>query len=144
MAYCVASDVTALTGITFSSNSSPTATETGGFIDEIAGEIGIMLSGIGVAETTSANIAAVLKKYNSIGAACLVFQRTADNPEEFQRAQNLCDKYDNWMMKASDDAQYQSMLRGESVRVDNYIGNQVTDGFVSESDVTFMDEGFRP
>ena len=103
MAYCVAGDVTALSGVAYSTTSTPTAAQVGQFIDEVAGEIGLALSAIGVASTTGASIAAVLKKYNAMGAACLAFQRTADNPDEFHRAESMCDKYEAWLLKLIED-----------------------------------------
>lgn len=142
MAYCVAGDVTALSGVAYSTTSTPTAEQVGAFIDEVAGEIGIALDAIGVASTTGASIAAVLKKYNAMGAACLAFQRTADNPDEFQRAEAMCDKNEAWLLKLIDDDKYQAILKGNSIAMGNYVSNQVVDGTTAEADVSFMDEGF--
>jgi len=142
MAYCAHTDVTRFTGVAYSSTTSPTQSDVTSFVNEVSSEIKMLLDSYGIVGTTGTDIANVLKKYSSIGATCLTLQRTAANPDERARAQDFCDKYSAWLAKLESDAAYRNVLSGLAYSVQNYTGNQVTDGTTLEADVSYMDEDF--
>lgn len=149
MAFIAANtELKALTGFTvdYSTTTQPTLTEAGYMIDMIDGEILSALAVCGiVSPATSGNLANLIKKFEAMGSAGLVFQRYGKNDNDYRLGDWYYTQYKDWINQVITDENYQQMISAiystGQTRIDA-VNNQVTDGTVLESDVTYINEGF--
>jgi len=136
MAYCSANtDVSALTGITYSTSTVPTLIESNVIIDQVSAEIDVTLASVGISNpSASATFLTMLKKPCALGSAGLLLQRYGTGDGDFRRADWYYSKYEAWLDKVISNEDYKkSILSFFTTGYSGiYVENNVTSGTFTE------------
>ena len=129
----------------FSTDSQPTLSEVTNIISQIDGEIDSSLIIAGIT-APSTNLSNLLKKYSAMGSAGLVVQTYGEEDGNFQKGEWFYNQYIEWIDKVTTDDKYQDSLynlNAGSVS-GTYVSDQVIAGYVESTDISYIDEDFKP
>jgi hypothetical protein len=142
-AYCTASDVGVLLQLDFTdANAQPTESQVNTICSQITSEIDLYLKAEGIStQPTDSDILNMLKKYCSLGAACMVGRTYFGNVDAITGSQpdSYCVQYQDFLKSIGDKPEIFGAASGDETAV---FDNQVTTGNKAESTIPVISDSF--